>query len=704
MNSPDISPSRMGDSNTSTDHSSKNWKVSDSFKITKLRVTSREELQTRKVKEDQRKRDASTTSDAKSYLKSRRSKARNERRSDILSVLDHNLEKIVPTSQDSHKDSRSSSRSPVRDSRSRMQYRVAANNEYKDNSSSTSNNTMASRNRSGSSEDSHTISPTSSSPKQQNRLRVLNPFRNKSKDIDVEKDKPTRNESGDSGKRNYLKRLPSDRPAARHRKEAKEGLQREKQGHKRDEEAEMQEILEDVLRKYPKEKCRTFADHKEFAFAELSTQSNHRKDLQITTEKFLDLKSKLRSRLASTLGKDGSDVVADATRIRGQTSGQQTNQQHLLRNQSHGSPRHLRNQLKHNQGRELESILSTSSKRQSQQSLLHHSTADTSSPGRASRIQAHRSTGPSSPNSPSLSSPSSNSRSLRNRTSPQTKNVSPRRMSIVQPPSLAFSSDAKSPTSPRSDDFTTTESSQKRRSTVSISSESLPLPKARSMSLDDHLPLKKVSSDREDGTSMTELDDESTLVPVVKVLIMDPSGNIGKYTGTICINTGKPQGSGKIEYESGGSYDGDWNQGSWSGFGLHAKSNGDIYEGTFFDNSKHGMGTYRYRDGKRVFEGRYVMGQRIDGQMTYGDGSIYKGQWYDGKRHGRGIYRFKDSSIYKGEFLQDVIHGVGQLVWPDGAKYVGEWNQGHRHGMGKEFASDGRLRYEGKWKDSVPAS
>jgi hypothetical protein len=695
MNSPDNSPFSIGGANMSPEYQGKNWKVPDSFKVTKLRVTSREELMIQKAKEEQRKKDVSKTSDAKSYLKSRRSKARNERRSEILSVLDHNLEKIASTSQDEQKEFRPSSpaRSPTHDSRAKLQYRVAVTSEHKGSSSGF-------RNRNGNTEERHG-SPTSSSPKQQNRLRVLNPFRNRSKDAEVEQDKQKRNEICETAKPDPLKRTKSDRRTTRRRKEQKEAIQSVKHGN-RDREAEMQEILEDVLRKYPKEKCRTYADHKEFAFAELSTQSNHRKDLQITTEKFIDLKSKLQSRLASTLGEGRSDLE-----VQEHSTGQHTHRQEqpLHRNQSHVPFGQPRNQCQQNQGRDLQPSLSTSPRRHSQRRLVQ-ATSDMPSPRRTSHPYHHRSTGPSSPRSPSTSSPPSNPACPRNRMTSPTKQVSPRHMrSVVHPPDFAVSSQPKSPTFPGSEERDATKSPQGgRTSTVSISSKSLTLPKPRSTSLDDHLPPKGTPFDKEDSTSMTELDDESTLVPVVKLLIVDPSGNIGKYTGTICVNTGKPHGSGKLEYEGSGSYHGDWNQGSWSGYGRHAKPNGDIYEGNFFDNNKHGMGTYRYRDGKRVFEGRYVMGQRVDGQMTYGDGSVYRGQWYDGKRHGRGIYRFKDSSIYKGEFLQDVIHGVGQLVWPDGAKYVGEWNQGHRHGMGKEFASDGRLRYEGKWKQSVPAS
>jgi hypothetical protein len=173
------------------------------------------------------------------------------------------------------------------------------------------------------------------------------------------------------------------------------------------------------------------------------------------------------------------------------------------------------------------------------------------------------------------------------------------------------------------------------------------------------------------------------LVHVQDLEILDPSGRPGNFTGTICKDSGKPQGKGRLEYPgTDQSYEGDWNQGFWSGYGKHVKANGDIYQGHF--------------------DGRYVMGQRVDGSMNYADGSVYKGQWYSGKRHGRGVYRFSDGSTYKGEFHQDRIQGAGQLIWPDGAKYVGEWCQGKRHGVGKEFAADGLLRHEGVWRDGDP--
>ena len=194
---------------------------------------------------------------------------------------------------------------------------------------------------------------------------------------------------------------------------------------------------------------------------------------------------------------------------------------------------------------------------------------------------------------------------------------------------------------------------------------------------------------------------------VYDVMLLDSSGHIGRYNGMISEKTGKPHGYGKIIYQDesddkGISYEGEWNQGQWNGKGRLVKHNGDIYEGYFCDDQKHGLGVFYYGDHKRRFDGRFVMGHRTEGTMHYSDNSVYKGQWYNGKRHGRGTYKFSDKSVYKGEFVCDRIHGAGQLTWPDGSKYVGEWSQGQRHGLGKEYDSKGTIRYHGMWKNNKP--
>jgi hypothetical protein len=507
------------------DQFNKQWKVSDSFKVNKLRVSSREELKKKREAAEARKNLTSgistKTSDSKSYLKSRRQRARDENKKDILGILDDNLDKL---------ESGDHPASP--------QKKGGGGNHHHHGEKKLEKNTETTNSTNSILKDEKTTG--------QNRLRSLNPFRRHKHETST-------------SQLDHLKRSKSDRRTSRRRKEQKEAMESVKQANK-DKESEMQEILDEVLRRYPKEMCKTFADHKEFAFAELTVQSNKNKEVQMDNEKFRDLKSMLQDHLARTLPED--DSVADSAKIDESEHHQQDRSQ-ITSPQT--SPR--KNPTKGNSS-----------------SLLHRHLQNTS---------------PKTSQSPS-SSP------LRTR-------------STVPSPSLVGSS------SPKKSSFKQSPVKERNR----IASPTTKRPKSS-----QSLNLSSVGKsgmklapfiEKDDNTLATENDDESTLVPVVKLILVDLNGEVGKYTGTICVNTGKPHGSGKLEYENSACYTGDWNQGSWSGYGRHIKPNGDVYEGSFFDNAKHGQGVYRYRDGKRVFEGRYVTGQRVEGKMTYGDGSVYKG-------------------------------------------------------------------------------
>ena len=205
-------------------------------------------------------------------------------------------------------------------------------------------------------------------------------------------------------------------------------------------------------------------------------------------------------------------------------------------------------------------------------------------------------------------------------------------------------------------------------------------------------------------------EDDVDLVQVRDQYVLDAnSKRIGRFTGSIDKRSGMPHGknAGRMEYPGATSlefesYEGDWDQGSWTGYGRHEKANGDVYNGEFLFNVKHGTGIYTYRDGRRTFQGRYRDGHRVEGKMTYGDGSVYIGAWFNGQRHGRGLYTFGDGTSYEGEFQKDMLDGMGTLTFPDGFSFVGEFRAGKRHGHGKEFRSDGTLDYDGIWKEGVP--
>lgn len=140
------------------------------------------------------------------------------------------------------------------------------------------------------------------------------------------------------------------------------------------------------------------------------------------------------------------------------------------------------------------------------------------------------------------------------------------------------------------------------------------------------------------------------------------------------------------------SYEGEFKEGVRSGYGKYVYPNGDVYEGGWENNVKHGNGTLTYsskapgaeedaeeEEGapKRggVYTGGFVNGARHgDGSFEYSNGDVYSGQWADGKKHGKGHYIFKaDGTSFRGE-------------WANGQCVGGKWT----HGDGKSVALKNR--------------
>jgi len=189
---------------------------------------------------------------------------------------------------------------------------------------------------------------------------------------------------------------------------------------------------------------------------------------------------------------------------------------------------------------------------------------------------------------------------------------------------------------------------------------------------------------------------------VTAMVVTDPYGEKGSYTGSISTSTGMPNGYGRLEYDKAGRwYEGDWKHGRWTGRGRLSNGDGDFYEGGLKNDHKHGQGKMKFADG-RTFEGEYLNGQMVEGKMTYQDGSTYTGSWVDGMRHGRGRCVFTDESIYEGEFKEGEFFGHGKMTWNDGGWYEGEWLNGDMHGLGREVRADGSLRHDGEWLKGQP--
>lgn len=184
----------------------------------------------------------------------------------------------------------------------------------------------------------------------------------------------------------------------------------------------------------------------------------------------------------------------------------------------------------------------------------------------------------------------------------------------------------------------------------------------------------------------------------------------GRYTGELCMQTRLPHVQGCMIYTTQNqdtannknliSYDGEWYQGMWHGYGALRFVSGDIYMGEFVEGFRHGSGRYAYSDG-RVYEGDFCQNIRTGkGVFQWPDKSLYKGYFQNGKRHGLGYYKFGTTGdMYSGNWKDGQYEGFGLFTWANGTTYKGQWKNSMRHGHGIEKDKNGKVLHHGMWEN-----
>ena len=85
----------------------------------------------------------------------------------------------------------------------------------------------------------------------------------------------------------------------------------------------------------------------------------------------------------------------------------------------------------------------------------------------------------------------------------------------------------------------------------------------------------------------------------------------------------------------------------------------------------------------------------------YTNGQKYNGDWFEGDMHGKGIMRYLDG-YYEGDWVHDKREGKGKFLWTAddemGDIYEGEWKDDEKNGKGILKKCNGEI-YEGEWKD-----
>jgi hypothetical protein len=123
----------------------------------------------------------------------------------------------------------------------------------------------------------------------------------------------------------------------------------------------------------------------------------------------------------------------------------------------------------------------------------------------------------------------------------------------------------------------------------------------------------------------------------------------------------KRHGDGKVTFDNGDTYQGEWRDGERHERGKSISIPGQRYEGKYIDDKTHDHAT-----------------------DTYANKNTYEGEWRHDQRHGRGKYMW-ESQIYESQIRLKICEG--------------EWRHDQRHGRGKCTLSDDSRR-EGEWHNN----
>ncbi len=88
------------------------------------------------------------------------------------------------------------------------------------------------------------------------------------------------------------------------------------------------------------------------------------------------------------------------------------------------------------------------------------------------------------------------------------------------------------------------------------------------------------------------------------------------------------------------------------------------------------------------------------GSYKFTNGDFYEGQWYNGKPHGSGTYSFSSKEKYIGQFQNGKFDGQGSMHYPNGGHYSGGWKANKKHGAGVLVGAD-KKTMRGTWNMGV---
>ncbi|XP_035754976.1 alsin isoform X3 [Egretta garzetta] len=157
------------------------------------------------------------------------------------------------------------------------------------------------------------------------------------------------------------------------------------------------------------------------------------------------------------------------------------------------------------------------------------------------------------------------------------------------------------------------------------------------------------------------------------------------YSGT--FRTGLEDGYGEYRMPNKAlnkddHYVGYWKEGKMCGHGVYSYATGEVYEGCFQDNMRHGHGLLR------------------SGKLTSSSPSMFIGQWTMDKKSGYGVFDdITRGEKYMGMWQDDLCQGNGVVVTQFGLYYEGAFSTNKMMGTGILLSEDDTV-YEGEFSDN----
>ncbi len=221
----------------------------------------------------------------------------------------------------------------------------------------------------------------------------------------------------------------------------------------------------------------------------------------------------------------------------------------------------------------------------------------------------------------------------------------------------------------------------------------------------------------EDGTKYEGFKNENNR-PDGEARITFASGD--QYEG-YCVN-GVYRWHGKYTWADAGWYEGGWNAGKRSGFGiLYLEESGQTYKGQWSNGERNGLGivyekdgTYTvstWKDGKKVKDLEASLSKKNlytsndeefsdQAVLIYESGTVYIGEVSEEKPEGWGCCFFVDgnTNYIEGGYSDGNYEGIEAIYNRDGGYTIAYYSKGDRNGPSIQVDPDGRI-FEAFYKD-----